>query len=183
MHKESRWTRRRPGAGLLLLLVLGVALAVPLWRWHGGHGHPLTGADHVDLCAQLVGLPRLEGLVPGIQPSQGSAGACRWRDAHGHVQLDAMITTTRSATTDAAVGDLDALYANWRDEVRASGAADIVEDKEHGVRRLRYRRGDTREWLVEDHGVMLWLRSATLDAQALAATGDQISRRLHEPSH
>jgi len=176
MFDDARWTRRRPGAGLLLLLVLVAAMAWPLWHWR--HlGHPLTGADHVELCTSLRAVPELAGWRAVALPSRGSAGACEWRDAGDRPRFEATLVTTRSASRTEPVR-LDRYYETWRDEVRASGV-DASDEAEHdGVRTFAYRRGDTREWLREDHGVLLSLRSGQLDDATLAALGDRIGREL-----
>lgn len=176
MFDDERWTRHRAGAGLLLLLALAGFLTLPLWHWRD-NSHPLTSAATVDLCMRLRGLPGLAGLTANVQPAQGSAGACQWRDAQDHAQLDAMLMTTRSASS-AGAANLGRFYETWRDETGKAGTDDSAEQAQDGIRSFRYRRGDTHEWLLEDHGVLLWLRSDTLDDAALAALAEQIGTEL-----
>ena len=178
MLDDERWVRHRRGSGLLLLLFLTLALGWPLWHWRG-HDHPLANVATVDLCTRLAGVPDLARLTAKVQPAPGSAGACQWRDAQDHAQLDAILATTRSAAGPGpGATNLARSYETWRDETRKSGVEDATEQERDGIRSFRYRRGPIREWLLDDHGIMLWLRSDTLDAAALDALGKRIGLAL-----
>lgn len=153
MYENDPWLRRRPGAGALLALFLLSALALPLWLLRG-NDHPLAGAESVDLCAKLPELTASLELEARSAQAPGMAGTCQWLGADQQVWFEASLTTTRNLSPQS-VGKV---FGNWRDEVKASGADEFSEEGEEGERRLHYRRGRNRELLIEDHGVMLWLR-------------------------
>ncbi|HEY2346197.1 MAG TPA: hypothetical protein VGH80_09980 [Xanthomonadaceae bacterium] len=166
MYDDDRWLKRRRGSGSLLVLFLIAVLGYPLWHWRG-LGHPLAGETRVDLCARLAPVPALSGLHAEGFPDAGAAGACRWSDDDGKVQLDAALSTTRSSGGQ----DLDHLFDTWRGEVKAADgpAAGLVESGEENARVLSYHTLRGRERLVEDHGILLDMRSETMDDGAVDA--------------
>lgn len=158
------WYRRRAGAGLLLLVFALAALAAPLWYFRNSD-HPMSGQDTVALCERLGGLQppdavwsHAPGTSPGLPRLPGTdseaAGYCVWRDAQGQVAFEAVLSTNRS-TRPLGVG---ALYDRMRSEVVANRTDELREAGAPGERSLRYRRGNSRELLIEDHGILLWLR-------------------------
>ena len=174
MYENDPWLRRRPGAGLLLLLFLVAALALPLWYFRG-NDHPLAGEETVALCQRLQGL-WLPGLVatPGTQ--SGMAGVCMWRDAGGQTPFEASLTTTRNSSPHG-VGKL---FESLRNNVLVNRADEFIESGEMGSRTLRYRRGDNREWLIEDHGVLLWMRGFRMSDAMFDALADSAKATLRE---
>ena len=177
MFDDERWTRHRPGAGLLLLLVLAIAMTWPLWRWRGV-SHPMADDARVDVCAWLAGVPPLDQLPHEPVRTAGNAGACTWQVA-GTPLLDAALLTTRAASADGPVR-VDRLFDLWRDEIRASGAQAVSEQGEAGTRVLSYRLGENRERLLEDHGVLLSLRSSAFDDARLDAMAAPMLAALRE---
>ena len=158
------WYRRRPGAGLLLLAFALAAFAAPLWYFRNSD-HPLSGQDVVALCDRLDRLPlpeagwsRAAGTSPGLPRLPGTdaeaAGYCIWRDARGQVAFEAVLSTNRN-TRPLGV---DALYERMRGEVVATRNDELREADGPGERSIRSRRGNAREWLIEDHGIVLLLR-------------------------
>lgn len=173
MYENDPWLRRRFGAGLLLALFLALALALPLWLLRG-NDHPLAGAASLDLCAQLTDLTQALGLEPRSVASTGAAGSCQWLDSEKQVRFEAMLATTRTSSPQSIV----AVFSTWRNEVKASGAQEFSEEGEEGERRLSYRRDRNREQLIEDHGIMLWLRGLDVDATEFARFGDTAQSQL-----
>ena len=158
------WYRRRAGAGVLLLVFALAALAAPLWYFRG-NDHPMSGQDSVALCERLDGLQpsgagwsHAPGTSPGLPRLPGTdseaAGYCVWRDVQGQVAFEAAIITNRN-TKPLGV---DALYERMRSEAVANRTDELREAGAPGERSLRYRRGNAREWLIEDHGILLLLR-------------------------
>lgn len=161
---EPRWYRRRRGAGLLLLAFALAAFAAPLWYFRNSD-HPLSGQDVVALCDRLDRLPlpeagwsRAAGTSPGLPRLPGTdaeaAGYCIWRDARGQVAFEAVLSTNRN-TRPLGV---DALHERMRGEVVATRNDELREADGPGERSIRSRRGNSREWLIEDHGIVLLLR-------------------------
>lgn len=176
VYEDDPWLRRRPGAGLLLLLFVLAALALPLW-YFGGNDHPLAGEETVALCERLQGL-LLPGLVatPGTQ--SGVAGVCMWRDAGGQTPFEASLTTTRNSSPRG----VDKVFESLRNNVLVNRADEFVEGGEAGSRTLRYRRGENREWLIEDHGVLLWMRGFRMNDVMFDALADSAKATLREPA-
>lgn len=176
MYENDPWLRRRPGAGLLLLLFVLAALALPLWYFRD-IDHPLAGEETVALCQRLQGL-LLPGLVatPGTQ--SGLAGVCMWRDAGGQTPFEASLTTTRNSSPHG----VGALYVSLRNGVLVNRADEFIESGEEGSRTLRYRRGDNREWLIEDHGVLLWMRGFRMSDAMFDALAEAATTTLREPA-
>src|SRR5688572_2781919 len=169
MSKHDPWFRDRPGAGLLLLVFVLAALALPL-RYFRASDHPLAGEDAVALCERFeglllpeAGLSRTPGTSPGLPRLPGVesevAGYCIWRNAQEQTPFEVVLSTNRN-TKPHGVG---ALFARVRSQVVANRTDGLREAGEPGARTLRYRRGNTREWLIEDHGVLLWLRGYAID--------------------
>ena len=176
MYENDPWLRRRPGAGLLLLLFVLAALALPLWYFRG-NDHPLAGEEPVALCDRLQGL-LLPGLVAVNGKLSGVAGVCIWRDAQGQTPFEATLTTTRISSPHG-VGEL---FATWRTEVMANGSDTFVESGETGERTLRYCRGGNCEWLIEDHGVLLWLRAFRMSDVMFDEVAKAATATLREPA-
>lgn len=179
MYEDDPWLKRRRGSGLLLVPFLIFLLAYPLWHWRG-LGHPLAGETSVDLCARLSPVPALTSLRAERFPAAGSAGACRWRDDADKVRLEAMLSTTRSSGGQ----DLDRQFDTWRNEVKASYGpqGEVRETGEANLRVLGYHSMVDRDRLIEDHGVLLSLRSEELDDGALDALVDPLRTALrHDP--
>ena len=176
MAEHDPWLRRRPGAGLLLLLFVLAAMCLPLWYFRG-NDHPLAGEDSVALCTRLDGL-LLPGLVAMAGKQSGVAGICVWRDAQGQFPFEATLTTTRNSSPRGVDKAFDAL----RDNVVAFGADELVESGEPGSRTLRYRRGENREWLIEDHGVLLWLRAFRMSDVMFDDVAKAATATLREPA-
>jgi len=175
MYENDPWLRRRPGAGLLLLLFVLAALALPLWYFRG-NDHPLAGEDSVALCKRLEGL-WLPGLVAQTGTQSGVAGVCMWRDEEGQTPFEVSLITTRNSSP-RGVGKL---FNSLRNNVLVNRADDFVESGEAGSRTLRYRRGDNREWLIEDHGVLLWLRGFRMSDAVFDALAASAKTTLREP--
>lgn len=185
--REDAWSRRRPGAGLLLLLVAVGAMAWPLWHWRD-NDHPLAGNARVDLCALLRGAPLLSGLqLLGSNPSD-AAGACEARDGDDQVLFQATLYTTRNlAQAYDPPQRIDRYFDNARDQIRSSLHVDgFTELGEPGARAFRYamrpRDVTRREWMIEDHGVLLSIRSTTLDAGAFDRLAEPLRLQLREPA-
>jgi hypothetical protein len=178
MYDEDPWFRRIPGAGALLFLFVVAALAYPLWHWRHLN-HPLAGEMHVDLCARLAKVPLLGGFRPENFPSSGATGTCRWRDGDDKVQLDATLSTTRGS----GGMDLDRMFDTWRDEAKANYGppSEMRESGEAHQRVLSYHTYDGRERLIEDDGVLLYLRSPTLDDRELDRLVDPLRAALRAP--
>ena len=56
-----------------------------------------------------------------------------------------------------------------------------MESGEAGSRTLRYRRGENREWLIEDHGVLLWLRAFRMSDVMFDEVAKAATTTLREP--
>lgn len=176
MYENDPWLRRRPGAGALLALFLLLALALPLWLLRG-NDHPLAGAESVGLCAKLTELTAsLDLEARSAQPS-GMAGMCQWLDTDRQVRFEASLTTTRNLSPQS----IGTLFGNWRNEVKATGADEFSEGGQEGERRLHYRRGRNRELLIEDHGVMLWLRGLDRESDEFDRLGNLAQAQLRLP--
>lgn len=176
MYENDPWLRRRAGAGALLALFLLAALALPLWLLRG-NDHPLAGAESLDLCDRLSGLtPELE-LEPRTAQPSGMAGVCQWLGPDQQVRFEASLTTTRNVSPQR-VGDV---FGNWRNEVKATGSEEFSEEGEEGERRLHYRRGRNREQLIEDHGVLIWLRGLDYGSAEFDRLGRSAQARLRLP--
>ena len=176
MYESDPWLRRRPGAGLLLLLFVLTALALPLWYFRG-NDHPLAGAESVALCKRFEGL-LLPGLVAVSGRQSGVAGVCIWRNEQGQFPFEATLTTTRNSSP-RGVG---AMFEVWRNEARANGSDSFIEAGESGGRTLRYCRGDSCEWLIEDHGVLLWLRAFRMSDVMFDEVARAATAKLREPA-
>ena len=176
MYENDPWLRRRPGAGLLLLLFVLATLAFPLWYFRG-NDHPLAGEDSVALCTRLQGL-LLPGLVAMAGKQSDVAGVCIWRDEQGQIPFEATLTTTRNSSPRGVDKAFDAL----RNNVVAFGADELMESGEAGSRTLRYRRGENREWLIEDHGVLLWLRAFRMNDVMFDEVAKAAAATLREPA-
>lgn len=159
MYENDPWLRRRAGAGALLALFLLLALALPLWLLRG-NDHPLAGEESTDLCEKLSGLDPAPGFSPRAAQPSGSAGVCQWVNEGQQIRFEASLMTTRNVSPQR----IATLFGNWRNEVKANGSDEFSEEGEEGERRLRYRRDRNREQLIEDHGIMLWLRGLDYDA-------------------
>lgn len=166
MFKDDFWHRRRKGSGVLLLLFLLVLLGYPLWQWRG-LGHPLAGEFSVDLCKRMATVPALAGMRGEVFPAAGAAGSCRWFGHGRQVRLEALLVTTRSAggmdlarRFDASHKEIQALYGP---------TAGVRETGDEPLRSLAWHLPRGGERMVEDHGVMLDLRSEAMDDAALDA--------------
>lgn len=184
MVTEDRWTRRIPGAGLLLLLFLAGALAWPLTRMRD-IDHPLANQARLDLCARLGAVPELAHLRSVSYTPSDAAGGCQWHDSLDNAEVDLVLFTIRSlADAHNPPMRIDDQYRQSRDWARSVGADEFIEAGEPGQRRLRYRLRarerdvHSRQWLVEDHGVLLWIRSNTLDADAFDALAGSLRTRV-----
>ncbi len=180
--KNTIWTQRRPGAGLLLLLALVGAMSWPLWHWRNS-SHPLAGTEHLDLCAQLGATPGLAGLRPQVFRPTDAAGKCEWSDAGGVVQLDTTLYTIRSMAQDYNPPQrIDRYYDDWLAQIRPSGADALVEQGQPGQRSLHYvmhpRGATSRQAMVEDHGTLLWITSNTMDAAGFAQLEEPLRAQL-----
>ena len=185
--REDAWSRRRPGAGLLLLLVVIGAMAWPLWHWRD-NDHPLAGNGRVDLCALLRGAPLLSGLeLLGSNPSD-AAGACEARGSDGQVLFQATLYTIRNlAQAYDPPQRIDRHFDNARNQIRSSLYVDgFTELGKPGARAFRYamrpRDVTRREWMIEDHGVLLSIRSTVLDAGAFDRLAEPLRLQLREPA-
>jgi hypothetical protein len=176
MYETDHWLRRRPGAGLLLLLFVLAALALPLWYFRG-NDHPLAGETSVALCQRLEGL-LLPGLVAATGRQSGVAGVCIWRNEQGQIPFEATFTTTRNSSPRG----VDKVFDSLRNNVVAFGADGLVESGETGSRTLRYCRGDNCEWLIEDHGVLLWLRAFRMSDVMFDEVARAATATLREPA-
>lgn len=165
MDEDNRWHKRRKGSGLLLLLFLIAMLGLPLWHWRNLH-HPLMDATVVDLCGRLGTLPLIAGLPAEPIAGTGSAGACRWPGPYGKVHLEAMLVTARSSGGGI---DFARRFDVWRDELRATHGpgTHLRESGDEGERVLKLESDRGNERLIEDRGVLLDLRSQTLDSADL----------------
>jgi hypothetical protein len=179
MYENDPWFRRRAGAGALLLLFVAAALALPLWYWRQ-LDHPLVGVASLDLCAPLRALPALSRFKAQPFDSPGSAGACRWHDDDDKLQLEAVLQTTRSSSG----ADFAKLFDTWRDEARLSygPAAAMRQSGEPGERVLQYASGSGRQALLEDHGTLLFLSSASMDEMTLSALIEPVRNALRQAS-
>lgn len=185
MASEDRWTRRIPGAGALLLLFLIGILVWPLARMRE-IDHPLAGQGKVDLCGKLEATPQLAQLqVQADAAPSDAAGGCQFMDDRGVVRIDLMLFTIRSlADGHEPPMRIDDQYRQSREWARSVDADEFAETGEPGQRRLRYRthsrEGDvhSRQCLIEDHGVLLWIRSNSMDAGTFDALGDVLRERL-----
>jgi hypothetical protein len=188
MHmRDDAWSHRRPGAGLLLLLVVLGAMAWPLWHWRN-NDHPLAGSARVDLCALLRGAPSLSGLqLLGSNPSD-AAGACEARGSDGQILFQAMLYTNRNlAQASDPPQRIDRYFDNARNQIRSSLYVDgFTELGKPGARAFRYamrpRDVTRREWMVEDHGVLLSIRSTALDAGAFDRLAEPLRLQLRAPA-
>ena len=185
--REDTWNRRRPGAGLLLLLVVIGAMAWPLWHWRD-NDHPLAGNVRVDLCALLRGAPLLSGAQLRSSNPTDAAGACEARDGDGQVLFQATLYTIRNlAQAYDPPQRIDHYFDNARDQIRSSLHVDgFTELGKPGARAFRYamrpRDVTRREWLIEDHGVLLSIRSTALDAGAFDRLAEPLRLQLREPA-
>ncbi len=162
------WTRRRHGAGAMLLLLLVVAFAWPFWNWRM-RSHPLMGADRVDLCAALQGIPALASLhTRSYYPTDG-AGACAWTDNRGVEQLDIALYTVQTMNTRYNPPQkIERYFDHWLESLRGR-LRNVVQSGEPGERTLRYTlhpRIDvvSRQAMIEDHGTLMWVSSNTMGA-------------------
>lgn len=176
MYKNDPWLCRRPGAGLLLLLFVVAALALPLWYFRG-NDHPLAGETSVALCKRLEGL-WLPGLVAVEGTQSGVAGVCMWRNGDGQTPFEATLTTTRNSSPQG----VGTVFESLRNNVLVNRADEFVESGEAGSRTLRYRRGENREWLIEDHGVLLWMRGFRINDPTFDALAESARTTLREPA-
>ena len=188
MSKRDPWLRHRPGAGLLLLLFVLAALALPLWTLRG-NDHPLAGEDAVALCARLeglllpeAGLRRMTATSPGLPRLPGvesnAAGYCVWHDAQGRTPFEVVLSTNRNTRPH----DVGVLFTRARSQAVANRTDELREAGEPGERTLRYRRGNAREWLIEDHGVLLWLRGYAIDDAWFDEAAKTVAATLREPA-
>ena len=74
------------------------------------------------------------------------------------------------------------MFDALRNKVVAFGADELVESGEAGSRTLRYRRGENREWLIEDHGVLLWLRAFRMSDVMFDEVAKAATATLREPA-
>ena len=88
--------------------------------------------------------------------------------------------TTREASAGAPQRT-SAIYATWLKEVVADGALDVREQPGEWAKASSYRDSRRNHVLIEDHGVMLTLSSAGLDADALIAYARTVSAVLRKP--
>ena len=87
--------------------------------------------------------------------------------------------TTREASAGAPQRT-SAIYATWLKEVVADGALDVREQPGEWAKASSYRDRRRNHVLIEDHGVMLTLSSAGLDADALIAYARTVSAVLRK---
>lgn len=121
------WTHQRPGAELLLLLVLVVAMSWSLWHWRNG-SHPLAAMEHLDVCARLGDTPGLASLKPLAFSPTDATGKCECIDGAGVVQLDVTLYTIRSLAQDYSPPQrIDRYYDDWLAQIRPSEADALVE--------------------------------------------------------
>jgi hypothetical protein len=73
------------------------------------------------------------------------------------------------------------LYERMRSEVVATRNDELRETDGPGERTLRYRRGNSREWLIEDHGIVLWLRGYRTDDAWFDHAAETALAALREP--
>lgn len=186
MSFEDHWNRRLPGTGLLLLLFVIAALAVAL-HWVRPIDHRLAGSERIDLCAQLGTMPALSHLQAHSVPNTEAAGQCEWRDGGGMTQAGLTLFTTRNlAQAHNPPMRIDDYYRQRLAYVRSIPTEEFTEVGEPGQRRLRHRSlpyGQvsvrSRQWLIEDRGVLLWLYSNSLDAPTFDALAESLRVRLH----
>ena len=74
------------------------------------------------------------------------------------------------------------MFESLRNNVLVNRADEFVEGGEAGSRTLRYRRGENREWLIEDHGVLLWMRGFRMNDVMFDALADSAKATLREPA-
>ena len=176
MYESDPWLRRRPGAGQGMV----VAAEVPQRQGQRGENEQQqqqAGAESVALCKRFEGL-LLPGLVAVSGRQSGVAGVCIWRNEQGQFPFEATLTTTRNSSP-RGVG---AMFEVWRNEVRANGSDSFIEAGESGGRTLRYCRGDSCEWLIEDHGVLLWLRAFRMSDVMFDEVARAATAKLREPA-
>ncbi|MFT3807729.1 hypothetical protein [Arenimonas sp.] len=175
MYENDPWLRRRAGAGALLALFLLLALALPLWLFRG-NDHPLAGAESLDLCAKLSALAPAPDLEPRTARPFGMAGVCQWLGPDQQIRFEASLTTTRNISPQLVADH----FGRWRDEVKVTGPDEFAETGEEGERRLYYRRGRNREQLIEDRGVMIWLRGLDYERAEFERLGFEAQTLLRQ---
>lgn len=160
---KPRWS----GGGLVLIAVLLPLLAYPLLRTREVN-HPLSAQLQLDLCAKLPPPPAaLPGPLHGVGQSANVGISCELRGLDEKPVLNVFLTTTRTASVSGPQRT-SAMYEVWVKEAKASGAEQVREEQGPWVRAQSYRYGSNQQMLVEDHGIMLFLSSESLQADDMA---------------
>lgn len=167
MDLFDQMTRRRRGSGLLLLVFVVAMLAYPLWRTRG-IDHPLAGEQHLDVCAMLPPPTLPEPASAHSIDSNGNL-ACTYRqdDPSQPNLFIASLMTTRAMSVDEPA-NTRRMFEVWTKESKASGAQDMRDEPGPWAIAASWRMGKENSFLLEDHGIMLWLQSSQMTAQDLA---------------
>lgn len=172
---KKRWG----GGGLLLLILLAILLAAPLLR-HGAGSHPLSASLRSDLCPLLPNPPAPLSLSSvRIGAANAGAASCEFLDAGGQTALIVSLTSTRQASMQVPVRT-DRMYEVWVKEVAASTGNPVNELAGEWAMGSAYRDGGRQLVLVEDGGVLLYLDTRVLDANALAAYAREVAAALRK---
>ena len=178
---KKRWG----GGGLVLLVVLLVVLlpllAYPLLR-NRDIDHPLSAQLQLDLCARLPPPPAaLPGPLHGVGQSANVGISCELRGLDEKPVLNVFLTTTRTASVSGPQRT-GAMYEAWVKEAKASGAEQARDEQGPWAMAQSCRYGSNQQMLVEDHGIMLFLSSESLEADDMAQYARDTATALRAPT-
>jgi hypothetical protein len=175
---EAMQRKRWGGGGLLLLVLLAVLLVAPLLR-HRGTNHPLAASQRTDLCPLLPAPPPPLAAATGTpQAGQQYSGSCEFRqDAGGPVLLRVMMSSTRQLSTPTPARTAKA-YATWITETAVSTGQPMAEVPGEWTAASSWQAHGARVLLFEDHGILVYMESTSLDAAGLAAYAASVAAAL-----
>lgn len=184
--------RVRPvGLGVILFALL--ILVVPLRMFNSG-GHPLGGVEQVDLCVLLErdALRALPGSVLALQReipgfAERAPGSCFVRltvpeGSSESPEVSVTLMNRRYLSQGSIRFKTEKYVGTFLEEERASGnIVEVVPGPWRSGATIR-RRGtaDTLDLLIEDGGVVLWIRTRGLMPSQLVAFASASVRALRD---
>jgi len=181
--------------GFLLWAFLVLAIAIPIWIFWSG-GHPLAGADRIDLCPKIRApsealVPRPDGFSgPTADEARTSTGFCRLqfasRDGAGTSRAEGpQLSVSVMSQRTFARGDLRARTDRFMEvnvkEMKASGnAPELIKGPwRTGVVVSRGEKGVDVH--IEDEGVLMFITSSNIPRESVvqfaAATAKALRQR------
>lgn len=174
---------RYKSLGIGLAAVLLILLGMPLWQ--GWRAHPLASAVDVDVCAllrdgamrELLEAPtNITSGMPGVAPSPQTDPACHLELAGDDALATRFVTVT--LITEAGLARhggrqrSERFVETWLAEAAASGTS--VRELSGSWRRGAWMDASGRspavaQLLLDDDGVVWWIRSAGVAQARLAA--------------